>query len=531
MGWLFDIEHANFVAYLTAEQEKAAPRADFESLRSFLDALSLTYIDGEELARFISSQRGWIEDIHFAAKRAADRLTRPEVLSGKPDRIIVNSREVENVLNPLRPLFSGYSIYALIIPGSDIFPGADYRGTPEGDFFREAALSSEGGGLVLMPHRRSGLFNILDPFPAIQTLAEMPVRPPSVVLWTGLGAACALPLSEAKSFFRNVILDRIRAGKKSVDDAVRKRASEVTTGRLLHISDLHFGEPKSDSVKRYIKAQFDLVLPEVNRVVVTGDLFNTPDANLRDQFLEFRSDVQRMTDKALIVIPGNHDVRPKGNVVPGVLRQNYEFVFDIGMEPIIIDEELGCVFFCFNSAEGGNLARGSVSDSQRMRIATSFDEERARRKRQGKRDVDAYVKVAVVHHHPFAYETNSTTVYDAALRVVTGDEDTFTRFEEAEKFISWCAERGVSLVLHGHKHVPHHVQADVRINGRIQKIVVVGCGSTTGAEGTDLCYDIVSLNPEDHRWGVTFHRDASKSGAGFRVDQVTIDTRTMNSAW
>jgi DNA repair exonuclease SbcCD nuclease subunit len=53
---------------------------------------------------------------------------------------------------------------------------------------------------------------------------------------------------------------------------------------------------------------------DIDRVVVTGDLFHTPDPALRDQYLEFRGDVQRMTPKSLIVIPGNHDVRVKGNL-------------------------------------------------------------------------------------------------------------------------------------------------------------------------------------------------------------------------
>ena len=53
----------------------------------------------------------------------------------------------------------------------------------------------------------------------------------------------------------------------------------------------------------------------IDRVVVTGDLFNTPEAKLRDEFLDFSADVQRMTKKPLIVIPGNHDVRPSGNRV------------------------------------------------------------------------------------------------------------------------------------------------------------------------------------------------------------------------
>jgi hypothetical protein len=62
-------------------------------------------------------------------------------------------------------------------------------------------------------------------------------------------------------------------------------------------------------------------------------------------------------------------------------------------------------------------------------------------------------------------------------------------------------------------------------------MMVVGCGSTTGAEGSSLCYDVVSLNPKSGLWSVAFHEDASKAGAGFRIKELSIDTRMVHPAW
>jgi len=418
-------------------------------------------------------------------------------------------------------------MYALIVPERPWDSSS-----PENEFFQEAAHSSRQEGLILMPDAPPGILHIMDPFPALQALVKMPVAAPAVAFWTSLGAACALSLQAAKNFFRNEILDHLKVGPRAIDGIIRERAAQTRTQNLLHISDLHFGDAKSDESRRYLKSHFDLLdMNEFDRVVVTGDLFNTPDAKLRDQFLDFRSDVERMTHKPLIVIPGNHDVRPKGNKVPGILRQTYEFVVDIGWLPLIIDDDMECVFFCFNSVEEGNLARGCVTDGQRMRIAASFNEERARRRRQQKPDIDAFTKIALVHHHPFSYETVPTAGYDTFLRTITGNEDTFTRFEQAEQFVSWCAERKVSLILHGHKHVPHHVRANVDVNGQHHTLVAVGCGSTTGAENSPLCYDVISLDPTTRRWGVTFHYDASKSGAGFRQQEIIADTRSAMSSW
>jgi hypothetical protein len=167
-------------------------------------------------------------------------------------------------------------------------------------------------------------------------------------------------------------------------------------------------------------------------------------------------------------------------------------------------------------------------------MAASFNEEVARRRRRGDKKQDRlhqYTKIALVHHHPYAYETTSFAPYDGFLRRVTGDEDTFTRFEEADRFVSWCAEREVSLILHGHKHEPHHVQAAISVGGREHSMVVVGCGSTTGADDTPLRYDVVALNPENGCWSVTFYEDASDAGAGFRIKDLTIDTRKGKSLW
>jgi 3',5'-cyclic AMP phosphodiesterase CpdA len=517
MGWRFDINHANLVNYLTSDlqSDQPAPRATRAQLANFIQGLSSI---GSDL---ISSDSDWLTSVRQAADNVDERLH-----SLKDRESYVEAPVVSFLLEPLQPFFTGYTLYALIIPERPW----DHS-SPENKFFQEVALSSQREGLILMPDAPPGLLHIMDPFPALQALVRMPVAAPAVVFWTRFGAACALSLEVAKEFFRNKILDRLSAGPLVIDRIIRDRAAETRTQNLLHISDLHFGDSKSDDSRRYLKSHFDLILNDIDRVVVTGDLFNTPDARLRDQFLDFRSDVERMTHKPLIVIPGNHDVRPKGTKIPGLLGQTYEFVVDIGWQPLIIDDDLGCVFFCFNSVEEGNLARGTVTDSQRMRIASSFNEERARRKRQQKPDIDAFTKLALVHHHPFAYETVPTAGYDTFLRTITGSEDSFTRFEQAEQFVSWCAERKVSLILHGHKHVPHHIQANVNVDGNYQTLVAVGCGSTTGAENSPLSYDIVSLDPTTGRWGVAFYYDASKSGAGFRQQDIIADTRSAVSSW
>ncbi|MCK1640327.1 metallophosphoesterase [Bradyrhizobium sp. 157] len=499
MGWELyrpDLETMNLVGYLTSDVKLPAPQMNWGTLHGFLDALTREQVDHA----FVSSRSSWPQAI---AACAADARKIFITLRGWPEPTgAASSSQVAQIVAPFRDLFRGYSIYALMVPPPQETM-TPYPNPPKelAGFFREFAYDTGGEGLALMPHGWGGLQSVLDPFPALRALAEMPVEPPAVVFWSGLGATCCLSLKDAQEFFRREIRDNLAAGKGVIHRLVEARANEAGTKHLLHISDLHFGDATSDSSRRYIKSHLDRILSSVDRVVVTGDLFNSPQSAYLDQYLDFQSDVERMTDKPLIVIPGNHDVRPKGNVIPGILKSNYEFAFNIGWHPLVIDDELKCLFLCFNSAEEGNLARGRVTDGQRMRMAASLNEEANRRLRR-EQNIDDYTKIALVHHHPFAYETIPSAPYDRFLREVFTNEDSFTRLEEAEEFISWCAEREVSLILHGHKHVPHHVSVRVDIDGgRSQQMVVVGCGSTTGAEGSPLCYDVVSLNPQTGRWG------------------------------
>ena len=532
MGWRFDLDHANFVAYLASESRVGPPRAEAESLRQFIWSLSTdegrsgvaakaAYDRGDAAARhkLISSDPDWVRDIRRAAEMSYRAFQHETGI--RPQDTVLEPAIVERILEPLRPSFSGYWLYCLIVRTGTIYPSAE-----EDEFFQEVAVFSQHRGLALMPDGPAGLRNILDPFPALQELARTPLDPPAAVFWTAHGATCALPLAEARVFFRTVLLDCLPAGPQAVDAALRQRQAETDTRRFLHMSDLHFGDPESDKTRRYVTSHLAGLLDGIDRVVVTGDLFNSPRPELRNQFLDFCANVRRMTPKDLIVIPGNHDVRKRG-----ILGQTYEFVVDIGWQPIVVDDDLECVFFCFNSVEEGNLARGRVTNEQCMRMGASFDEECDLRNRQKQKDIRQYTRIALVHHHPFAYDTAEVAYYEPFLRRITGNQDSFTRFEEADRFVTWCAERGVSLILHGHKHVPHHVQASVSVNGADRTMMVVGCGSTTGAEGSPLCYDVVSLNPKSGRWSVSFHEDASRAGAGFRMKELTIDTRVARAAW
>jgi hypothetical protein len=81
--------------------------------------------------------------------------------------------------------------------------------------------------------------------------------------------------------------------------------------------------------------------------------------------------------KKPIVIPGNHDERWMGNAL-GRLGQQLRQLADLQWSKLIVDEDLSCVFFCFDSSiDGGNWARGKVSHQQMLEVGTQFEQQSA----------------------------------------------------------------------------------------------------------------------------------------------------------
>jgi 3',5'-cyclic AMP phosphodiesterase CpdA len=306
------------------------------------------------------------------------------------------------------------------------------------------------------------------------------------------------------------------AGLAEVDRVLRQMALSQRSKRILHLSDLHFGTKEAARRRSWLKEHLAKELTTADRVVVTGDLFDDPKEPLRESFDEFRIDVENITCKDLLVIPGNHDVRRKGNAL-GLLGRNAEYVSDLRWEPVVVDDDLQTVFLSFNSSETGNFAQGSVGERQRLDRSLLLSREVRRRP-----EVADFLRIALVHHHPYAYTSAPTALYERILAGLFGGDERFVAFEEAEAFVEWCAAQGVSLVLHGHKHVPHLVT--VRL--AMREITVVGCGSTTGVEGKPMCYDVITMDPSTKRWNVLFFHDEKGDGSGFGLQNVTLDLRS-----
>lgn len=510
MGWRFSLEHANIVAYITTPEKKEPPRLTRFELKQFLGSIQDPYRDKPPL---ISSDPEWIDRVK---QTAGEGLRYIESLSGSTDEFL-EDYEIERILLPLRPLLGNFKLFGLAV--------GSYRDNKELEAFVEfAALSSREHALFLIPDYSSEVaLSVLDPFPPIILLTEQLENWPGILFWTNYGAAAFAPLHDAYKLYQ-LFLEafeiRGHGPFRIIDKVFESYTSPKESKKLLHLSDLHFGKLKAAENEAYLSAHLDSVARAVDRVVITGDLFDNPKRRDAIAFRNFRASLTRLTGKDVIVIPGNHDQKWFGNSILKVLGRRLLQLSNLEWSNLIIDENMQCVFFCFDSSRDADFAKGKVTTSQMMEVATDFETKCAAR--PALRD---YLAVALVHHHPFSFETESETFIQKGLERIGLNDEYFLRMENADQFLNWCAKRKISVILHGHKHIPRYVSKRINVtenDKRISRVVTaVGCGTSLGAENKPLSYDVLTWDSSSKRWAVSFYEDPG-DGSGFARRYISL---------
>jgi len=112
-------------------------------------------------------------------------------------------------------------------------------------------------------------------------------------------------------------------------------------------------------------------------------------------------------------VPGNHDVRSNGNRF-GSLGESYK-AFSNLWQLTVVDHDMKAIFLCFDSCEEGSFARGRVSQSQRLAVASQIDS-------IIQRDPHCadYTRIALVHHHPLPFdsEPRATALYQRVVQSI-----------------------------------------------------------------------------------------------------------------
>jgi len=504
MGARFELRHANIIAYLTFPVSRP-PRLRERELREFIEAMSYGLYDGSGQTRspFLSRERRWPREMERVARDAQRHIDFEWSDQYLPEEVVTRT------LSGFRDAFQPFALFALAV-GDDRGHRGELNAMAE-----HFAYRSRGEMLVLIPmsdFSRTPL-TVLDPLPSFALALEQRSNWPGFLFWSRSGAAAFAASDEAPDLFEDLVQAQ-REGQpaEATDEILRRHRSRDHGVRLLHLSDLHYGRAEAAENEALLLAHLDSVLDGVQRVVITGDLFDNPTRQDAIMFRNFRAALTRRSRKDPIVIPGNHDQKLVGNL-PTSKRQ----IADLEWSGFITDDELQCCFYCFDSSRDANLARGRVTKEQMRDVATLFETAAVARP-----ELRGYLPLALVHHHPFSFETGQETFVQRLLGKFGLREEQFLRMLDADQFLTWVAKRRIPLILHGHKHVQRHFSKTVDIDGHGQHVSAIGCGASLGAEGYPLSYNIVTWDQHSRTWGASFFADPG-DGSGFSRQCITTE--------
>ena len=423
MGAYFKLEHANTMAYVTSSAT-TPPRVRREDLWDFLCVLAY------EAKNYLIPEEGsgsWSDEISEAARRALTLFRDLPSTSGTDPDVVMRPSTVGRILCELRAEFSQYPLYALAIGG----------GKEVDRVARELAHAPMHGHLLVLIPRTgefSRNFEVLDPMPVFSVGLHAAPSWPGFLFWTRTGGSAFAGIHEADELLHELhhgLHDSRRRGpyREFTTIGLDRVLQEWTqrhgfrSRRLLHLSDLHFGTTCAAENQPLLDAELRDVVRTVDRVVITGDLFNTPNKNFAPLFSTFKNSITHLAEgREPISIPGNHDQR-----MLGLFGDDYRQVARVGDAKVIVDDQCEMVFVCFNSSEEGNLARGKISSSQFRRLGGDY-----RTLLSARPELKGYLPVVLVHHHPFSFELPPQTWVQRVLSAIGLRDETFLEMVDAE---------------------------------------------------------------------------------------------------
>lgn len=461
MGFRFSLEHANWLAHVL-QPAGATPQLKHEfeqkeTLKKFIDTFA---------ENFYSSPRGRCDLEHFLYSYRHD--------------IGLGSRVPLDALNALREYFRDVPWVSLLLPSGN-HEESDRLLTDSRFLSNLVRIRPEDPGLILqleaVPREEIALDHV---FPAFKTAFAEVTRWPGLLVWTPSGDAAFFELSREQE----LISERLHwlfshlatnFGPPDLNLLKQQFAREMLKGRedtsqvkIIHLSDLHLGSQVARRRLSRVQTLIESVVYELGEQapivpVITGDLMNSPsDTNLGDvrSFMGFLNNLG--IEKPVMVL-GNHDVREDGWLSPQL-----EQAVNISRSPVVWMKEHEVAFACFNSVNGGHLARGFIGEDELTYVGNALDEfpERA----------SSFTVVGALHHHPIPVEHPTWYRKTWYERLLGSTFEKTEALEDADLFLGWLDTRGIPVVLHGHKHIPRFEKRG--------NLAVLGCGSTVGKVDT-----------------------------------------------
>lgn len=491
MGIRFDLSVVNWLAYLIQPGADVPPNLatlasegkEYEALGIFLNKLEMGFRSSKEREREIGKK----------VKKARECLL--EYKSRREDRGIT-----KYVLAPLREDLGGRAWTALIIPSwtdrrlDDFLNSEFFLQKLVGHMAHKGNESNFDPGLILQLQRPEGqqdMFALLDVFPALHVALNNISRWPGLLAWNNQGDSAFFPIhpgeEEQIEGDALAIVKALNQNSGKLREIYREfmatrpqssHSSNVLT--ILQLSDLHLGSKEAHSritqvhqwVRELCHEHQDLssILP-----VVTGDLMNSNSDRCRHAarlFIDFLSNLGTLQP---VFILGNHDVKRHG-----VWGHDFRPVIQLSCAPSEVywydDCRVGLV--CFNSVIAGSLARGFISEDQRIDLGMKI---------RGKTNWRDYTLVAALHHHPVKIANPPWYIKESYEKLFGGWFGKTDELKDADQFMNFVENLGMAAVIHGHKHIP-------KISENPNRIPIFGCGSSVGKVKRKGGRDFLSSN-------------------------------------
>jgi 3',5'-cyclic AMP phosphodiesterase CpdA len=259
----------------------------------------------------------------------------------------------------------------------------------------------------------------------------------------------------------------------------------VTSTRILHISDLHFGPPFVSIVAEALLRIIPSLAPDA--VVVSGDL--TQRAK-RHQFMEAAKFLDGLPDVPTLVIPGNHDV-PLWRIFERLFSPHalYREIIRDDLNPVLHVGTVVLVGFD-STAPRRSITNGRISRRQLRQC-----EERLQAL------PDDLTRIVVAHHH---FAPGHDPVWDVPM-------------PGAWRAINCFVEHRVEMIMGGHLHRSYIGSSLDFFPGhhRDRGVIIVQCGTTTssrgkGREQDENTFNVIDVGP--HTFTVTHFMNFTRAG-------------------
>lgn len=528
MGYHFELEHASIVAFVTTPntnrgyKEPIITESELETFLTSLNTHNVLSSSGEWLEHLISTANKSLETYKIIKRRKLElsTLKRETLYDEKKEleliekriqekNIYIKNRDLKQILEPIKYILSDFELF-----GVAIFSNNRKENSELLDLATQYAQGALENALILIPnnnYRDNSYIEILSAAKPFSILSN--INSTGMLFWDKRNNSKFVPLEQLKAFIdsnryelHNFIVDFL----KSKTESLSNETSTLST--ILHLSDLHFGNEDVSTNLNYLLSHLKNI-KGIEHIVITGDLIENPDTSNCHLIKYFISELSKYLNVPISMVAGNHDHKEDGWRGFNSYR-NCAIQLSDKME---VNHKIKTIFFCIDSTIDGDtyFARGNVSRQQLVEIGEEYEN----LKSSYGIEIERYNKIALIHHHPFAFTYEDTKNYIKKAKFYMHDKTLELR--NADEIIQWCSDMDINLILHGHKHIQRYVECKIQNDGTpINKIDSIGCGTSTGTRGNHLSYNLITLNG-NKTYNYSFFR-GKNNASGFYPEYLKI---------